>query len=177
MMSFIRPNAQDALKRWREALIGAAVMLVGLYWMFGVSPGLLTYIGYLALFLGAVLFFAGLQRGRARIGGGGPGVVQIVERRIGYFGPLDGGMVDLEAITSIRLDPTQHPRHWIIAQDTGPALHIPVNAEGADMLFDTFASLPGLSPGRITATLNDDGATPIVLWRRPDLEKRISHLH
>lgn len=176
-MTFIRPEVQAALRRWREALVGAAILLLGLYWSIGVTPGVLTWVGYLALFLGAALFFAGLQKGRARIGGGGPGVVQIVERRIGYFGPLNGGIVDLDAVTSLSLDPTEHPRHWVITHDGGPALHIPVNAEGADTLFDAFASLPGLSPGRVAATLKQDGTKPIVLWRRPDLSKRIARLH
>lgn len=176
-MNFVRPEVRAAILRWREALVGAAVLLLGLYWSFGLKPGLLSWIGYLALFLGAALFFAGLQRGRARVGGGGPGVVQVVERRIGYFGPLNGGLVDLDAITSLSLDPTEHPRHWVITHEHGPALHIPVNAEGADVLFDTFASLPGLSPGRVASTLKHEGTVPIVLWRRPGLEKRITRLH
>lgn len=176
-MNFVRPEVRAAILRWREALVGAAVLLLGLYWSFGLTPGLLSWIGYLALFLGAALFFAGLQRGRARVGGGGPGVVQVVERRIGYFGPLNGGLVDLDAITSLSLDPTEHPRHWVITHEHGPALHIPVNAEGADVLFDTFASLPGLSPGRVASTLKHEGTVPIVLWRRPGLEKRITRLH
>jgi hypothetical protein len=176
-MSFIRPEIRAAMFRWREALVGAGILLIGFYWSFGVLPGLLSWIGYLALFLGAALFFAGLQRGRARMGGGGPGIVQVVERRIGYFGPLNGGLVDLDAVTSISLDPTEHPRHWVITHEGGPPLHIPVNAEGADVLFDAFASLPGLSPGRVASTLKHEGVGPIVLWRRPDLEKRIARLH
>lgn len=176
-MNFIRPEVHAAILRWREALVGAGILVLGLYWVLGVTPGLLTWIGYLALFLGTALVLAGLQRGRARVGGGGPGVVQVVERRIGYFGPLNGGLVDLDAITSLSLDPSEHPRHWVITHEGGPALHIPVNAEGADVLFDTFASLPGLSPGRVASTLKQEGAGPIVLWRRPDLQKRIQSLH
>ncbi|WP_439123110.1 hypothetical protein [Marivita sp.] len=176
-MSFIRPEVRAMFLRWREALVGAAILLLGLYWSFGVTPGLLSWVGYLALIIGAILLFAGVQRGRARMGGGGPGVVQIVERRIGYFGPLNGGLVDLEAVTSISLDPTEHPRHWIITHEGGPALHVPINAEGADVLFDAFSSLPGLSPGRVASTLKHEGTAPIVLWRRPDLEKRIARLH
>jgi hypothetical protein len=138
-MSFIRPELRAAILRWREALIGAAVLLLGVYWVLGVRPGLLTWIG--------------------------------------YFGPLNGGLVDLDAMTSLSLDPTDHPRHWIITHEGGPALHIPVNAEGADVLFDAFASLPGLSPGRVAATLKHEGTGPIVLWRRADLQKRIQSLH
>lgn len=176
-MSFVRPAARTVLMRWREALVGAGILLLGVYWSFGVTPGLLSWIGYLLVLLGAALLFAGLQKGRARIGGGGPGVVQVVERRIGYFGPLNGGIVDVDAITSLGFDASEHPPHWVLTHDAGPALHIPANAEGSDVLFDVFSSLPGLSPGRIASVVQQDGADLIVLWRRADLRERIARLH
>ncbi|MFP7675407.1 hypothetical protein ACG74X_18820 [Marivita sp. S0852] len=176
-MSFVRPAARAHLMRWREALIGAAILVLGLYWSFGVTPGLLSWIGYLAILVGAALGVAGLQKGRSRHGGGGPGVVQVIERRIGYFGPLTGGLVDVDAITSLNFDPTQHPATWVITHDNGPALHIPLTAEGADALFDVFSGLPGLSPGRIASVAQRDGDHPVVLWRRADLQQRIARLH
>ncbi|MCK0151799.1 hypothetical protein MWU54_17280 [Marivita sp. S6314] len=176
-MSFVRPGAKNVILRWREALVGAAILGLGVYWSFGVTPGILSWIGYLAVLLGAALFFAGLQKGRSRLGGGGPGVVQVIERRIGYFGPLNGGLVDLDAVTSLNFDPTEHPATWVITHDAGPALHIPVNAENADVLFDVFASLPGLSPGRVASVSRQEGTRPIVLWRRADLQQRIARLH
>ena len=163
--------------QWREALAGAAVLGLGLYWSVWAARGPLTWVGLLLLFIGAALFFTGLQKGRSRIGGGGPGVVQIIERRIGYFGPLNGGIVDIDAITSLNFDPTEHPPHWVITHEAGPALHIPVNAEGADGLFDAFASLPGLSPGKVASVTQRQGTGPIVLWRRADLQERIARLH
>lgn len=165
------------MARWREALIGTGLMALGLYWTFGTTRGLLTWVGLVALFLGAALSFAGVQKGRSRQGGGGPGVVQIIERRIGFFGPLNGGIVDLDAVTALTFDPTEHPPHWIITHENGPALHIPINAEGADSLFDAFASLPGLSPGRVASVSRQEGMRQVVLWRRPDLQDRIARLH
>ena len=176
-MSFVRPGARALIYRWREALIGTAIALVGGYWSFGIGPGILMWIGYVALIFGAILFFAGVQKGRSRTGGGGPGVVQVIERRIGYFGPLNGGVVDLDAVTSLNFDPSEHPPHWVITHEMGPALHIPANAEGADVLFDVFASLPGLSPGRLASVSKHEGTQPIVLWRRADLQDRIARLH
>jgi hypothetical protein len=176
-MSFVRPAAKAAMARWREALIGTGLMALGLYWTFGTTRGLLTWVGLVALFLGAALSFAGVQKGRSRQGGGGPGVVQIIERRIGFFGPLNGGIVDLDAVTALTFDPTEHPPHWIITHENGPALHIPINAEGADSLFDAFASLPGLSPGRVASVSRQEGMRQVVLWRRPDLQDRIARLH
>ena len=177
VVSFVRPSARAAILRWREALIGAGLLALGVYWSFWTGPGLLTWVGLLVTLLGAALLFAGLQKGRSRLGGGGPGVVQIVERRIGYFGPLNGGVVDLDAITALSFDPTQHPPIWTIAHDAGPALMVPVNAEGADALFDAFASLPGLSPGRVASVSKQAGTRAVVLWRRPDVQDRIARLH
>ena len=176
-MSFVRPGAKAAIARWREALIGAGLMALGLYWNLWLTPGLLTWVGLVVVLLGTALFFAGLQKGRSRLGGGGPGVVQIIERRIGFFGPLNGGIVDLDNVTSLTFDPTEHPPHWVITHDTGPALHIPINAEGADALFDAFASLPGLSPGRMASISRQEGMQQVVLWRRADLQERIARLH
>ncbi|MFP7569160.1 hypothetical protein [Marivita sp. S2033] len=174
---FIRPGARAHLNRWREALIGAGIMVLGIYWSFFTDPGLLTWVGYVTLAIGALLILAGLQKGWFRHGGGGPGVVQIIERRIGYFGPLDGGLVDLDALTSLSYDPTHHPAHWVLTHDAGPALHIPVNAEGADALFEAFASLPGLRPGRLASVSQQEGTQPIALWRKAELQNRITRLH
>lgn len=176
-MSFLRPEARRALLRWREALAGVGLICLGAYWSVGIAHGLLVWIGAMLLMAGIAVFLAGVQRGRARTGGGGPGVVQIVERQIGYFGPVTGGVVDLDTVTMLRLDPTTHPRQWILTQDNGPALHIPVTAEGADLLFDVFASLPGLSPGRMTTALTQDGAVPVTLWQRPGATAPIARLH
>ena len=176
-MSFIRPEVASGIHRWREALIGAALLALGLYWSVWSGPGPLSWIGLVVMLVGVTLFVVGVQKGRSRLGGGGPGVVQIVERRIGFFGPLNGGIVDIEAITSLSYDPTEHPPHWVITHDAGPALHVPVNAEGADALFDAFASLPGLSLGRVASVSRQEGTGPVVLWRRADLQERIARLH
>ncbi|MCL3881856.1 hypothetical protein [Marivita sp. GX14005] len=175
--SFIRPEAGAVLRRWREALAGLAIALLGLYWIFGTSPGLLMWVGYLTLAIGGLLSFAGLQKGRFRHGGGGPGLVQIVERRIAYFGPLDGGIVDLDALTSLTYDPTQKPAHWVLTHQGGAPLHIPVTAEGADALFDAFASLPGLAPGRLAAVSQSADTLPVHLWHKATPAARIARLH
>ncbi len=62
-MSFIRPEARAALHRWREALTGAAVMALGLYWALSVG-GFLGWVGWLLVPAGAALAVIGLQRAR-----------------------------------------------------------------------------------------------------------------
>ena len=43
---------------------------------------------------------------------------------------------------------------------------IPIDADGADALFDAFASLPGLKTERMLAQLHDAPTTPVVIWER-----------
>ena len=71
----IRPGARAALSQWREALIGLAVLALGVYWGFFTGGGLLHWIGYGVIAVGLLLVIAGIQRGRFRIGAGGPGAV------------------------------------------------------------------------------------------------------
>ena len=43
-MSFVRPEARASIWRWRETLMGTAILALGLWWMLG-TPGLLQWIG------------------------------------------------------------------------------------------------------------------------------------
>jgi hypothetical protein len=162
----IRPEVVAALSRWREALAGVTLAAVGL-WAAMASFGLLAWLGWAAIAAGAALIFAGIQRGRFRGRQGGPGVVEVTEGRIAYFGPLDGGTAALSEIEELRLDPTAAPPVWVLVQPDRPPLSIPVNAEGADQLFDAFAALPGLRTGHLLAELEKGGRWPVVIWEHP----------
>ena len=59
----IRPEAAAVLQRWRDALIGAALIALGLYW-FTKTFGLLSWVGAALTLIGALIGFAGLQRAR-----------------------------------------------------------------------------------------------------------------
>jgi len=83
-MSFVRADAKAQIARWREALLGAALWGPGIGWTF-FGRGLMPYIGVLLLIIGALLIAAGLQRGRFRVAGRGPGVVRVTEDQIGYW--------------------------------------------------------------------------------------------
>jgi len=164
-MSFVRPQVRALLWRWREVIAGGGMILLGA-WAVGAGHGLLPMLGWVVVALGLAFVFAGLQRGRARGDGGGEGVVQIVEGQIAYFGPMTGGAVALSEIEALELDRRSGRAVWVLRQPGQPVLRIPVDAEGADALFDSFASLPGLPTGRIVAALHDPMPGQIVLWRR-----------
>ena len=164
-MSFVRPEAMQSLTRWREVLIGSAVLTLGTWWVLG-TGGLLHWIGYAVAAGGLALIAAGIQRARFRGAKGGAGVVQVDEGQIAYFGPLTGGAVARSEMTAVLIDPSGQPAHWVLRQPDQPDLHIPVNAEGADDLFDAFAALPGLRTEYMLAQMKAPGDQPTVIWQK-----------
>jgi len=175
-MSFIRPEAQDAMIRWRESLIGGALIAVGVFWITG-PGGLLGLVGWVVALAGLALAVVGFQRARFRMQGQGPGVVQIDEGQITYFGPLSGGAIATAELDRLTLDPTAKPAHWVLSQVGQPPISIPVNAEGADALFDVFSALPGLRTERMLAELHNSTAHPVVIWERVPSRPEGHRLH
>ncbi|TMV10291.1 hypothetical protein FGK63_04295 [Ruegeria sediminis] len=175
-MSFVRPEAKAALWRWREVLAAVVVALLGVSWIGG-PGGLLGWIGWVLVVVAAALAVVGVQRARFRTGAGGPGVVTVDEGQIAYMGPLTGGMVAAREMERLALDPTARPAHWILEQPGQPTLHIPVNAEGAEALFDVFATLPGLRTEQMLSELNGGAAHPVVIWERRPSRPPEARLH
>jgi hypothetical protein len=167
-MSFVRPEARAALMRWREALIGGCVGLIGLWWVLQ-GGDVLRWIGVAAILIGGAMVFAGLQRGRFRGAAGGPGVLRVDEGQIAYFGPLTGGIVALSEISRLAYDPTGRPAHWVLSQPGQNDLYIPVGADGGEALFDAFTSLPGLAPEALLRVQRADLSERQVVWTRPKL--------
>jgi len=165
-MSFIRSEARAAIWRWREVLLALAVLALGALWVFG-TIGLLHWLGYVVLAFGIVFLVAGLQRARFRGGAGGPGVVHVDEAQVAYYGPLTGGVVALGEMTALLLDPTSKPAHWVLMQPGQGDLQVPLTAEGAEALFDAFASLPGIRTERMLTQMKRRSDRPVVIWQKP----------
>lgn len=175
-MSFARPEARAALWRWREVLTGCAIAILGASWVLG-PGGLLGWVGWLLVVAGLALAVIGVQRARFRAGSDGPGIVTVDEGQITYFGPLTGGAVALSEIERLTLDPTAKPPHWVLGQPGQPPLHIPVNAKGAEALFDVFATLPDLRTEHMLGALNGPGIHPVVVWERNSERVMLQPLH
>jgi len=167
MADFFRPEAKAALWRFRDVIVAGAVGALGV-WLVFYGGGFLPWLGYIFLALAAVLLVAGLQRARFRQGNDGPGVVQITERRLAYFGPLNGGVMDLTDISMLAFDPGGHPApHWVITGPENREIAIPTTARGAEALFDTFSALPGMRAEKLLSVLSGQPDQRVVIWSRP----------
>ena len=154
-MSFIRPEIQDQVSRWREVIAAGGIVALGLW--------LLPRTGYVLPALGLILAVVGLgwgalavRRLRFRQEGEAPGIVRVTEAQIAYLGPRVGGYVGLPDLAEIRLLTLRGRRIWKLRQGDGQTLHIPVEAAGAEALFDAFAGLPGIDTAALVAALGTD---------------------
>ncbi len=163
MSSFIRPEILNGIWRWREALFGAFMAACGMVWAV-TQQGVLAAIGTSIAIVGALIIFAGIQRTRFCVGSGGPGVVQVHERLVTYYGPHDGGSVSIDALQSVELNPTTKPATWVLTEVGGQPLSIPTNAENAELLFDVFAALDGIRTENMLAKLRANPVEPVTIW-------------
>jgi len=163
-MSLIRPQARAAMWRWREVLGSGALAAMGLWWVLG-GIGIVHWLGWMLIAAAVALLLAGIQRARFRTGAGGPGVVVIDEGLIAYLGPHNGGTVALSEMTALALD-ARDPRRWLLSQPGQPDLAIPLDAEGADALFDAFTALPGLHSGKMVTAMRRAEPGRHLLWQR-----------
>ena len=163
-MSFMRPEAAEGLRRWREVLIATLMTALGVHWVL-TSFGLFRALGALITILGVTWVVLSVRRARFKQKGGGEGVVIVDEGRVAYFGPQTGGTLAIEGLVSVRmiLNDDGSKNWYLLAQDTTP-LDIPVNAEGAEALFDVFSNLPGLEMQVVQAALDEPLSEDILLW-------------
>jgi hypothetical protein len=166
----IRPGAAAVLARWHEVLTGVAVAGLGGWLM--LKPGYVLPAAGLGLALvGAGLAVVGLRRMRLRSADAGPGVVQVVEGQVAYFGPADGagggGFVALDEVVALGL--SADGARWLLTAVDGTRLDIPRGARGAEALLDALVRLPGLDPAALVrATAAGRAPADRRLWRRAD---------
>jgi hypothetical protein len=163
MAEFLRPEARAALWRWREVLVALALVALGVWWG-ATGFGILRFLGFIIAVIGGALGLVAVQRARFRQGGGGAGIVQIKERQLAYFGPLSGGIINLDDLVRVELDPGGRPAHWVLTATGEQSVAIPVDAEGADALFDAFAALPGIRTERMLEVLKRTPSARVTIW-------------
>lgn len=167
MADFFRPEAKATIWRFRDVWGALLVLALGVWWSI-TGLGFVTWLGYIIAAIGVMLLVAGIQRGRFRQGSDGPGIVQITERRLAYFGPLDGGVMDINDMSRLSFDPTGHPApYWVLTGPEARNIAIPTTATGAEALFDVFSALPDLKTEKLLGVLSDPPAQRVVIWQRP----------
>jgi hypothetical protein len=173
-MSFLRPELAARLRRWREALLWAALTGFGawLAWRgYGALAPLPFVVGLLAAAAGLGLLQAAVRRLRLSAGAMDEGVVVIDEARIAYLGPRQGGVVDLPAVVSVEIVTRPHlpldsGHAWVITTDDGTRLTIPLGARGADGLLDALTLLPGIDFDAGVAAVAGGGAGRTTVWKK-----------
>ena len=153
----IRPELIAAARRAHE-VIWSLCIVAGGAWLIWLGGYLLTPLGGAIVLLGAALAVMAARRMRFAQDILAPGVVEVDEGQIGYLGPTIGGYVSLPELAELRLITLHGRRVWRLKQTDGQTILIPVDAAGAEKLFDAFASLPGMDTGALVAALNDQAA-------------------
>ena len=155
----IRPEVTALAQRYREMIAAAIPAVLGL-WLVRLGGLLLAPIGTVMIALSVARAVMAWRRIRFAQPTEAPGVVEVDEAQIGYLGPTSGGFVSIVELVELRLLTLRGRRLWRLKQADGQALLIPVDAAGAERLFDAFASLPGMDSGALVAALTPDRATP-----------------
>lgn len=163
-MSLIRPEAAARLYRWREAIGATLALAVGL-WLATRGGWLLLGLGAAVMLIGAGLLVTAVQRLRFAPTSRGPGMVEVDEGQIAWFGPGIGGFVSVAELAELGLVTVQGLRVWRLRQTDGQMLLVPVDAEGAGQLYDALTTLPGIEGHRLLAALGTPADTPLI-WRR-----------
>lgn len=154
----IRPELQQALIRHRELIAALAVAGLGL-WTAWQGGYLLVPLGLIVAGLGIGWVILSARRLRFHQDGEAPGILRVTEAQIAYMGPRTGGFIGLPDLTEIRLLTLRGRRIWRLKQADGQLLHIPVEVDGAEALFDAFASLPGMDTAALVAALGTEAPT------------------
>lgn len=163
-MSFLRPELDEALRQWRE-VIAAGLAAAGGLWLAAQGGYVLLPAGILVLIVAASWGLTALRRQRFRQPVVDPGVVDLDEGQIGYFGPTFGGFVATADLSEIRLIETMGRRQWRLKTRDGQVLLIPVAASGAEQLFDAFSVLPGIDMAALSLAVS--GAVSLApVWSR-----------
>ncbi len=169
----IRPEARARILRFREAILGAIIAGLGLWWAIG-SLGLIKWMGVALALLGAAIAWQGLMRARIRVGTGGVGVVQIDERQVIYLAPAHipggGGFSSLDLVQDITIARDFAGLPVWRFRTGAEMLTIPTSAEGSEALFDALTVLPGIDIAAAIRAVNaaSDKAGPdrTVIWSR-----------
>jgi hypothetical protein len=174
-VSFVRPEAAAAVRRYAEPAIYAALAALGL-WKGVTLLAAGGWIGLAPLALGAAAAFAALGTAERalvarRSAHAGPGVVAVHEGRISYLGPHGGSSMAVDALVRIDIvagdEALAMGARWELTDEAGERLVIPASAANAGALLDALGALPGFNNMAVVLAMRAEGAERSAVWRRP----------
>ncbi|MGI9389119.1 MAG: hypothetical protein ACR2O1_03600 [Boseongicola sp.] len=170
-MNLIRPEAAAVLSRWREVLAGLVVALIGV-WLITNRFGALYLIGWGLSVGGFSMMIAGIRHARFPAGSGGPGIIELDERKLTYFSPETGGSVSLDDLLKIAIRTTDagpfvSDMFWEWTDTTGQTLAVPSDAEGSEQIFDALSALDDVDYDAVMKASGEVTENYFVVWKRP----------
>ncbi len=169
-LNFIRPGIRTHFYKWSEAYLVALVLIIGIrIFIRGLEIESIVYeaIGVATAILGLVLLRGTIQRIRFRRNQEAPGMVDVTEREISYFGPMHGKTVSLESLIKIELRESEaYASVWVLHNSEGDPMIVPTSAKGSDRLFDAFTSLSGVKMDALVKAVNTVPVHNHVIWER-----------
>ena len=174
-VSWVRPEVTAAIWRGREVIAALGVVAGGV-WLAWLGGYVLVPVGVGVVGIGSAWGVQAWRRSRFAQAVDAPGVVEVDEGQVGYLGPDAGGFVSLPDLVELRFLTLGGRRMWRLKQADGQALLLPVDAAGAERLYDAFASLPGMDTQALVLALDSGRAAGAgvaenvtdsrVIWRR-----------
>jgi len=155
-MTLIRPEVTALIWRAREVIWAGLVVGLG-GWLIALGGFVLVPLGAVVAGVGVVLATMAFRRMQFEQDVSAPGLVELDEAQIGYLGPEIGGFLSLSELVELRILTLRGRRVWRLKQADGQALLIPVDAKGAERLFDAFVNLPGMEAGALLGALENSG--------------------
>ncbi|MFV2035401.1 MAG: hypothetical protein ACC631_09900, partial [Halocynthiibacter sp.] len=123
--------------------------------------------------LGVFLFWTGLLRARVRLMQGGPGLVEIIERRMTYFSPGGGGSFSLNDVTRIEIEttgdgPEEEDMFWLFHLPDRTCARIPASAAEAEGIIDALTAFPGANYEFVVAASGSTESGLYLIWQKGD---------
>lgn len=165
MDSVVRPEVLAFVRRFAQALLGAALTALAVYWTLSI-PGVLRWFTAILAVVSLAATVDGLRRGRLlRFGADIAGVLEIEERQITWLTSEGGGTVSIDDLTKVELLARNQVTYWRLLDSWGTALLVPYSANGAGGLIDGLAPLKGLDLTSVARALETPGDHTTVIWR------------
>lgn len=127
----------------------------------------LQVIGFIILIIAAILLRIIIQRVRFYRSLKAPGMVDVTERQISYLGPMYGKTISLDNLNKIELRESEaYSAIWVLHNNEGDPMLVPISAKGSERLFDVFSGLPNVKMEHFVEVLNHTPIRSQIVWVR-----------